>query len=61
MSRKKRYMSEAAARRTVTNSGYSNHGANRSKATNKGYLTDSRDARHDIDKNFRIKGVQMPF
>lgn len=54
MSRKKRYMSEAAARRTVTNSGYSNHGANRSKATNKGYLTDSRDARHDIDKNFRI-------
>lgn len=44
---------KAAAGRNKVNSGYSNHGANYYKTTTKGYLADSRDARHDIDKNFR--------
>lgn len=38
---------------TVLNSGYSNHGANTTKTTTRGYLTDSKDARHDVDYNFK--------
>lgn len=40
--------------REILNSGYSNHGANTSKAANRGYITDSKDARHDIDNNFKM-------
>ena len=38
---------------TVLNSGYSSHGANTTKTTTRGYLTDSKDARHDVDYNFK--------
>lgn len=40
--------------REILNSGYSNHGANTSKAANRGYIADSKDARHDIDNNFKM-------
>ncbi|MCB5743539.1 MULTISPECIES: phage portal protein [Veillonella] len=40
--------------REILNSGYSNHGANTSKAANRGYITDSKDACHDIDNNFKM-------
>lgn len=36
------------------NSGYSNHGADTTKATNRGHIVDSKDARHDIDNNFKM-------
>lgn len=53
MSRRRKQRFVSLSPLTVFNSGYGNHGADASKASNRGYIVDSRDARNDIDKNYK--------